>query len=207
MDVLTVLDVLIEPNAAALVGGNSLVTALEKIELVPSEFLVSRYDESLERQLSTIYRQFMLVCEERCHDESTPQVCTLERAFKRSSESQCLNKLIREKNVDGFLLRSVGAYMNATEEGLASKAEVVLWKARKYTDAVGDKLSAPESCTKRKHQTASSSKQKCPGCGSFDYVYRECIYQLNPYFNTDPYPHRESGTTTSMGSCTSESAT
>ncbi len=161
------------------------MTALECIELVPSEFLVSRYDESLERQLSTIYRQFMLVCEERCHDESTPQVCTLERAFKRSSESQCLNKLIREKNVDGFLLRSVGAYMNATE-GLASKAEAVLWKARKYTDAVGDKLSAPEPCTKRKHQTVSSSKQKCPGCGSFDYVYQECINQLNPYFNTDP---------------------
>ena len=76
MDVLTVLDVLIEPNAAALVGGNSLVTALENIELVPSEFLVSRYDESSERPLSTIYRQFMLVCEERCHHESTPQVCT-----------------------------------------------------------------------------------------------------------------------------------
>ena len=35
MDVLTVLDVLIEPNAAALVDGNSLVAALENIELVP----------------------------------------------------------------------------------------------------------------------------------------------------------------------------
>ena len=42
MDVLTVLDVLIEPNAAALVDGNSLVVALENIELVPSEFFVSR---------------------------------------------------------------------------------------------------------------------------------------------------------------------
>ena len=46
MDVLTVLDVFIEPNAAALVDGNSLVTALENIELVPAE--------SLEHQLSTI---------------------------------------------------------------------------------------------------------------------------------------------------------
>ena len=42
MDVLTVLDVLIEPNAAALVDGNSLVAALENIELTPSEFFVSR---------------------------------------------------------------------------------------------------------------------------------------------------------------------
>ena len=46
----------------------------------------------------------------------------MERAFKRSSEGQCLNKLIREKNVDGFLPRSVGAYLNAAE-GLASEAE------------------------------------------------------------------------------------
>ena len=36
MDVLAVLNVLIEPNAAELVDGNSLVTALENIELVPS---------------------------------------------------------------------------------------------------------------------------------------------------------------------------
>jgi hypothetical protein len=49
-----VLDVLIEPNAAALVDGNSLVAALENIELVPAEFFVSRYYESLELQLSTI---------------------------------------------------------------------------------------------------------------------------------------------------------
>ena len=41
MDVLTVLDVFIEPNATALVDGNSLVAALENIELVPSEFFVS----------------------------------------------------------------------------------------------------------------------------------------------------------------------
>ncbi len=61
MDVLTVLNFLIEPNAAELVDGNSLVTALENIELVPSEFFVSRYYETLEHQLSTIYRQFMLV--------------------------------------------------------------------------------------------------------------------------------------------------
>ena len=41
MDVLTVLNVLIEPNAAELVDENSLVTALENIELIPSEFFVS----------------------------------------------------------------------------------------------------------------------------------------------------------------------
>ena len=40
---LTVLDVLIEPNAAALVDGNSLVAALENIKLVLTEFFVSRY--------------------------------------------------------------------------------------------------------------------------------------------------------------------
>ena len=37
---LTVLDVLIEPNAAALVDGNSLVAPLENIELVLAEFFV-----------------------------------------------------------------------------------------------------------------------------------------------------------------------
>ena len=108
MDVLTVLDILIEPNAAALVDGNSLVAALENIELVPSEFFVSRYNETLGHQLSTIYRQFMLVYEDCCHEESTPQVRAMERAFKKSSEGQRLSKLIREKNVDGFLPRSVG---------------------------------------------------------------------------------------------------
>jgi hypothetical protein len=70
MDVLTVLDVLIEPKAAALVDGNSLVAALENIDLVPSEFFVSRYYETLEHQLSTIYRQFMLVYEDCRHEES-----------------------------------------------------------------------------------------------------------------------------------------
>ena len=79
------LDVLIEPNAAALVDGNSLVAALEN--MVPSEFFVSRYYETLEHQLSTIYRQFMLVYEERRQEESTPQVRALKRALKRSSEA------------------------------------------------------------------------------------------------------------------------
>ena len=84
MDVLTVLDVLIEPNAAALVDGNSLVAALENIDLVPSEFFVSRYYETLEHQLlSTIYRQFMLVYEDCRHEECAPQVRGMERAFKK----------------------------------------------------------------------------------------------------------------------------
>ena len=185
VDVLTALNVLIEPNVAELVDGNSLVTALENIELVPSEFFVSRYYETLEHQLSTIYRQFMLVYEDCRHEESTPQVRAMERAFKRSSEGQRLNKLIREKNVDGFLPRSVGAYMNAAE-GLASEAEAVLRKARKYTDAVGGKLSAPVTGSKRRNQPASTHKQKCPGCGSFDHGYKECVYQIHPYFNADP---------------------
>ncbi len=124
MDVLTVLDVLIEPNAAALVDGNSLVAALENIDLVPSEFFVSRYYETLENQLSTVYRQLMLVYEDCRHEESTPQVRAMERAFKRSSEGQRLNKLIREKNVDGFLPRSVGAYMNAAGGSVAKGAQV-----------------------------------------------------------------------------------
>ena len=88
MDVSTVLEVLIEPNAAEIVDGNSLV---------PSEFFVSRYYETLEHQLSTIYRQFMLVYEECRHEESTPQVKAMERAFKRSSEGKRLNNMIREK--------------------------------------------------------------------------------------------------------------
>ena len=87
--------------------------------------------ETLKHHLSTVYRQFMLVYEDCRHEESTPQVRAMERAFKRSSEGQRLNKLIREKNVDGFLPRSVGAYMNAAE-GLASKAEAALRKARSY---------------------------------------------------------------------------
>jgi hypothetical protein len=154
MDVLTVLDVLMEPNAAALVDGNSLVAALENIELVPSEFFVSRYYETLDHQLSTIYRQFMLVYEDCRHEESTPQVRAMERAFKKSSEGQRLNKLIREKNVDGFLPRSVGEYMNAAED-LASEAEAALRKARKYTDAAGGKASAPGAGAKRRQQASS----------------------------------------------------
>ncbi len=51
----------------------------------------------------------------------------MERALKRSSEGQRLNKLICEKNVDCFLPKSVGAYMNAAE-GLASEAEAALRK-------------------------------------------------------------------------------
>ena len=78
----------------------------------------------------------------------------MKRAFKWSSEGQRLNKLIREKNVDGFLPRSVGAYMNAAE-GLASEAEAALRKARKYTDAVGGKFPAPVSGAKRKHQSVN----------------------------------------------------
>jgi hypothetical protein len=72
------------------------------------------------------------VNEERCHNKSIPQVRALERVFKRSSEGQRLNKLIHEKNVEGFLLKSVGAYINATES-LVSEAEAALQKARKYT--------------------------------------------------------------------------
>ena len=178
------LDVLIEPNAAALVDGNSLVAALEHIELTPSEFFVSRYYETLEYQLSTIYRQFMLVYEDCRYEVSTPQVRAMERAFKKSSEGQRLNKLIREKHVDGFLPRSVGEYMNAAE-GLASEAETALRKARKYTDAACGKFSASGSGAKRRQQ-ASSYKQKCPGCGIFDHVYQECFYRLHPYFNKDP---------------------
>ncbi len=104
----------------------------------------------------------MLFYEDCRHEESTPQVRAMERAFKRSSEGQRLNKLIREKNVNGFLPKNVGAYMNAAES-LASVAEAALRKARKYTDAAGGKLS------KRKNQSASTYKQKCPGCGSFDH--------------------------------------
>ena len=78
----------------------------------------------------------MLVYEASRHEESAPQVRAMERAFKKSSEGQRLNKLIREKNVDGFLPRSVGEYMNAAED-LAAEVEATLRKARKYTDAAG----------------------------------------------------------------------
>ena len=120
----------------------------------------------------------MLVYEDSCHEESAPQVRAMERAFKKSSEGQRLNKLIREKDVNGFLPRIVGAYMNAAE-GLASEAEAALQKARKYTDAAGGKPSAPGAGTKRR-------QQKCPGCGIFDHVRQECFYRLHPYFNKDP---------------------
>ena len=83
----------------------------------------------------------MLVYEERRHDESIPQVCALERAFKQSSEGQRNNKLIREKNIEGFLPKSVDAYMNAAE-GFASEAEAALRKARKYADAAGGRFTA-----------------------------------------------------------------
>ena len=158
--------------------------ALENIDLVPSDFFVSRYYETLEHQLSKIYRQFMLVYEECRHEESTPQVKAMERAFKGSAEGQRLNKLIREKNVDGYLPRSVGEYMNAAED-LAAEAEAVLRKARRYTDAAGGKLSASGASTKKRHQ-AASYRQKCPGCGSFDHVYKSCGYRSHPYFNKDP---------------------
>ena len=93
----------------------------------------------------------MLVYEDCRHEESPPQVCAMERA---SSEGQRLNKLIREKNVDGFLPRSVGEYMNAAED-LASEAEAALRKARKYyTDAAGGKPSATGAGTKRRQQAS-----------------------------------------------------
>ncbi len=163
---------------------SSLVVALENIDLVPSEFFVSRYYETLEHQLSTIYRQFMLVYEDCRHEESTPQVKAMERAFKRSSEGKRLNNLIREKNVDGYLPRSVGEYMNAAEE-LAAEAEAALRKARRYTDAAGGKPSSSGAHARKRHQ-ASTYKQKCPGCGSFDHVYADCYYRSHPYFNKDP---------------------
>ena len=112
----------------------------------------------------------------------------MERAFKKLSEGQRLNKLIREKNVDGFLPRIFGEYMNAAED-LASEPEVALRKARKYTDAAGGKPSAPGAGTKRmqrRQQQASSYKQKCPGCGISDHVHQECFYRNHPYFNKDP---------------------
>jgi hypothetical protein len=86
----------------------------------------------------------MLVYEDCRHEESAPQVRALERAFKKSSEGQRLNKLIREKNVDGFPPRSVGEFMNFAED-LASEAEAALRKARKYTDAACGKTTAPEA--------------------------------------------------------------
>jgi hypothetical protein len=100
------------------------------------------------------------------------------------SEGQRLNKLIFEKNVDGFPPRSVGEYMNAAED-LASEAGAAPRKARKYTDAAGGKPSASRAGTKRRQQ-ASSYKQKCPGCGIINHVHQECFYRNHPYFNKDP---------------------
>ena len=74
--------------------------------------------------------------------------------------------------------------MIAAEE-LASEAEAALRKARKYTDAAGGKTSAPGAGAKRRQQ-ASSYKPKCPGCGIFDHVYKDCCYRSHPYFNRDP---------------------
>ena len=145
----------------------------------------------------------MLEYEERRHDESTTQVSALERAFKRSSEGRRLNKLIREKNV-------VGAYMNAAE-GLASEAKAALRKARKYTDAAGGKLPAAASDTKRKHQTTSSSKQKCPAevlITSIKTVFIGSTLTLIRIPRLSSLnPQQESGITTSMGDGISESAT
>jgi hypothetical protein len=107
----------------------------------------------------------------------------MERAFKRSSEGKRLNKLIREKNVDGHLPRSVGEYMNAAED-LAAEAEAALRKARRYTDAAGGKPSASGASAQKRQQ--ASSKPKCPGCGIFDHVYKDCFYRSHPYFNKDP---------------------
>jgi hypothetical protein len=73
----------------------------------------------------------------------------MERAFKKSSEGQRLNKLIHEKNVDGFLPRSAGEYINAAKD-LAAEADAALRKARKYTDAVGGKTSASGAGAKRR---------------------------------------------------------
>jgi hypothetical protein len=126
----------------------------------------------------------MLVYEDCRHEESAPQVRAIERAVKKSSEGQRLNKLFREKNVDGHLPRSVGEYMNAAED-LDAEAETALRKARKYTDAAGGKTSAPGTGVKRRQQ-ASAYKKKCHGCGMFDHVHQDCFYRTHPYFYKDP---------------------
>ena len=54
-----------------------------------------------------------------------------------------------EKNVDGFLPRSVGEYMNAAED-LTAEVEAALQKARKYTDAAGGKTSVSGAGAKRR---------------------------------------------------------
>jgi len=117
----------------------------------------------------------------------------LERAFKRSSEGQRLDKL------------------NAAE-GLASETEALLRsKARKYIDAAYGKLSAPVFCTKRKHQAASSYTQNAP-------VAEVLITSIKSVFIGSTLtlirttrlsllnPHREYGITTSTEDDISESA-
>ena len=74
--------------------------------------------------------------------------------------------------------------MNAAED-LAAEAEAALRKARRHTDAAGGKPSASGASARKRHQ-ASSYKPKCPGCGSFDHVYKDCFYRSHPYFNKDP---------------------
>jgi hypothetical protein len=69
---------------------------------------------------------------------------------------------------------------------LAAEAEAALRKVRKYTDAAGGKTSASGAGAKKRQQQASSYKQKCPGCGIFDHVYKDCFYRSHPYFNKDP---------------------
>ena len=81
----------------------------------------------------------MLIYEECRHEESTPQVKALERAFKKSSEGQTDPREERRR------LSSVdGEYVNAAED-LAAEAEAALRKAHKYTDAAGGKPSASET--------------------------------------------------------------
>jgi hypothetical protein len=58
-------------------------------------------------------------------------------------------------------------------------------KVRKYTDAAGGKTSASGAGAKRRQQ-ASSYRPKCPGCGIFDHVCKDCFYRSHHYFNKDP---------------------
>ena len=67
----------------------------------------------------------------------------------------------------------------------STSGQAALRKARRYTDAAGGKFPVSGSGARKRHQ-ASSYKQKCPGCGSFDHVYKDCYYRSHPYFNKDP---------------------
>ena len=127
-----------------------------------------------------------LVYEDCRHEESTPQVRAMERALKRSSEGQRLNKLICKKNVDGLLPTKKCRRLHECRGRFGFRSRGGAAEARKYTDAAGGNFSAPLIGTKRRNQSASTYKQKCPGCGSFDHVYKDCVYRLHPYFNTDP---------------------